>query len=73
MITAPADLDSVNANFNNVASTFAGNDAYTWALSARTRGANEEFRIDNFRLITVAEPSGLALVGLAGPVLRRRR
>lgn len=64
-----------NANFSNVAHTFVGNDAYGWAFSARTGGANEEFRIDNLVITTIPEPTGTALLGLAGMsfLLRRRR
>jgi len=64
-----------DADFDNIAQTFVGDDNYGWAFSARTGGANEEFRIDNLRITTVPEPTGVALLGLAGLslVLRRRR
>lgn len=64
-----------NANFVDVAHTFAGNDAYGFAFSARTGGANEEFRIDNLSITTVPEPSGTLLLGFSSCVLflRRRR
>ena len=65
---------TTDANFVNLSHTFAGNDSYGWAFSARTGGATEDLIIDNLRIVTVPEPSLLALLGLAGlPLLRRRR
>ena len=64
-----------NASFANLPHTFAGNDTYGWAFSARTGGATQDLIIDNLRITTIPEPSGVALLGLGltGFVLRRRR
>ena len=77
----PADITftttglTTNASFASLAHTFAGNDAYGWAFSARTGGATQDLIIDNLRIVTIPEPSGLALLGLglSGLIMRRRR
>jgi hypothetical protein len=43
-----------NANFVNLPTTFAGDDAFTFAFAARTGGANEEVQIDNLVITTGA-------------------
>jgi hypothetical protein len=56
-----------NANFTNVALPgFVGNDAYNFALAARTGGATQDFLIDNLVITTVPEVSSSLLAGLAG-------
>jgi len=64
-----------NADFTDIPHTFAGDDTYGFSFSARTGGANEEFRIDNLVITTVPEPSGAMLIALSsfGLLLRRRR
>lgn len=44
-----------NADFVNIATSFVGNDNYTFAFAARTGGANEEVLIDNI-VITTGSP-----------------
>ena len=44
-----------NANFVNVATSYIGNDAYTFAFAARTGGSNQEVLIDNL-VITTGSP-----------------
>ena len=43
-----------NADFSNIATTFDGDDAYTFVLSARVGGANETLLIDNLTIDTGA-------------------
>lgn len=64
-----------NAAFSNVPTTFSADDAHLFGLSARVGGANETVLIDNLSITTVPEPTGTALMGLAGLgfLLRRRR
>ena len=64
-----------DANFTNVATTFNANDTLNFGFSARVGGANETLLIDDLRIQTVPEPSGVALLGLAGLglIMRRRR
>lgn len=66
-----------NANFTNVGlGSFVGNDAYTFAIAARTGGATQNLLIDNLVITTVPEASSSALAALAGLGLlsvRRRK
>lgn len=64
-----------NATFTDIPHTFVGDDSYGFSFSARTGGANQEFRIDNLSIVTVPEPSGALLLGFTGfgLILRRRR
>ena len=65
-----------NADFSNVATSFSGDDAYLFGFSARVGGANQTTLIDNLNIQTaIPEPTGTALLGLAGFgfLLRRRR
>lgn len=71
---ATTGLDT-NADFGNVAHTFVGDDAYGFAFTARTGGANEGVFIDNLVITSIPEPSGVSLLSLVGiaALLRRRR
>lgn len=65
-----------NANFNNVATTFAPSDTHTFILSGRVGGANETLLIDNLTITTsVPEPTTTALLalGLLGAGFARKR
>lgn len=64
-----------NANFVNVPTTFAGSEAFLFGLSARVGGANQTTLVDNLVITTIPEPTGSALLGLAGlaALIRRRR
>jgi hypothetical protein len=64
-----------DANFSNVATTFAADDSHLFGFSGRVGGANQTVLIDNLVITTIPEPSGLALLGLSafGFLLRRRR
>ena len=64
-----------NANFNNLPTSFAASEDLLFGLSARIGGANQTLLIDDLAITTIPEPSGAALVGLAGigMLLRRRR
>ena len=79
---------ATNAEFSELPLTFHGNDAYSWAFSARTGGAAQDLTIDNLCIVTayslspnvcaIPEPSAIFYGGLissivgCGVVVRRR-
>lgn len=66
---------NTNANFSNLPTTFAASDALLFGLSGRVGGANQTTLIDDLVITTIPEPTGSALLGLAGlaALIRRRR
>lgn len=79
-LTMTVDLGSGPVtHFTNVSDgAFVGNDAYSWAFSARTGGATEDLTFDNVMITTntpVPEPmtAAMGVLGLAALGLRRRR
>jgi hypothetical protein len=66
-----------NASFNNISlAGFNPNDSYSFAISARTGGANQTLLIDNLTISAIApEPGTVTLAGVTASamLLRRRR